>query len=262
MKNYFQILSEVDVSPHVKQKGNYSFLSWPFALEALGQHHPDAVILVKRFPLLRHLDFEVPYLETPLGFFVEVSVVIEGVVRSQLHPILDKRNDPVAVPTTFEINTSIQRAMVKAIALHGLGLFVYQGEDLPVNAPDYTEDQYEQFMQLIKDDDALGMYVFFQRIPLNAVAALNGSFAKGEKMKMKELVKKLEHKGAETISQYETLFRNCIETGDSHGLLEAAEELGEAGKAIIWQRLSNEHQVAARQLLAHCPNDKPTVHQE
>jgi len=250
MKNYFQILSEVDVSPHVKQKGHFSYLSWPFALETLGQYHPDAAIQVKRFPLLSRPDYEVPYLETPLGFFVEVSVIINGVIRSQIHPILDYKNEPVSVPTTFEINTSIQRAMVKAIALHGLGLFVYQGEDLPTHAPDFTEEQHEHFMQLIDEDDALGMYVFIQRIPLNAMAALNGSFAKGEKMKMKELVKKLEHKGAEIINQYEALFMTCIDVDDSSGLLEAAEELGEAGKAIIWQRLSNEHQIAARQLLS------------
>lgn len=249
MKNYFQILSEVDISPHLKQKGSYSYLSWPFALEALGQYHPEAVIQVKRFPLLSQPEYEVPYLETPLGYFVEVSIIINGVVRTQIHPVLDYTNGPVSTPTTFEINTSIQRAMVKAIAMHGLGLFVFQGEDLPINAPDFTDEQHEHFTQLIDDDDALGMYVFFQRIPLNAMIALNGSFAKGQKVKMKELVKKLEHKGAEMINRYEALFMTCIEVDDSGGLLEAAEELGEAGKAIVWQRLSNEHQVAARQLL-------------
>lgn len=250
MKNYFQILSEVDVSPHVRQKGSYSYLSWPFALEILGQYHPEAVIQIKRFQLPSSPELEVPYLETPLGFFVEVTIIIEGVARSQLHPILDYKNDPVITPTTFEVNTSIQRAMVKAIALHGLGLFVYQGEDLPLHAPDFTEEQYDHFMQLIEDDDALGLYIFFQRIPINAMVALNGSFPKGKKVKMKELVKRLEHKGAEIINRYEVLFVSCIDRNDSGGLLEAAQEIGEAGKAIVWQRLSNEHQISARQLLS------------
>lgn len=250
MKNYFQVLSAIDVSPHVKQKGHFSYLSWPLALEALGQHHPDAVIQVKRFPLPMQPELEVPYLETPLGFLVEVSVIIEGVVRSQLHPILDYNNNPVAKPSTFEINTSIQRAMVKAIAMHGLGLFVYQGEDLPLNSPDYTEEQYDRFLQLIEDDDALGLFVFFQRIPVNAVVALNGSFPKGQKVKSKEIVNRLEQRGAEIISEYERLFITYIDKDDSAGLLEAANELGEAGKALVWQRLSNEHQVAARQMLS------------
>ena len=250
MKNYFQILSEIDVTPHVKQKGEFSYLSWAFALEVLGQYHPDAVIQVKRFPLRSSPELEVPYLETPLGFFVEVSIIINGVIRSQLHPILDYKNKPVITPSAFDVNTSIQRAMVKAIALHGLGLHVYQGEDLPLNAPDFTQGQYEQFMQLIEDDDALGLYIFFQRIPINAMVALNGSFPKGQKVKMKETVKKMEHKGAGIIGEYERLFIAYIDADDSAGLLEAAEELGEAGKAIVWQRLNNEHQVAARQLLS------------
>ncbi len=249
MSNYFKTLSEIDVSPHVKQKGNFSYLSWPVAIEILGLHHPSADILIKRFPLPSQPELLVPYLETPLGYFVEVSVIIEGVVRSQLHPILDYKNEPVAVPSTFDINTSLQRALVKAIALHGLGLFIYQGEDLPLHAPDYTELQLEQFSQLIEDDDALGMYIFFQNIPMNAVIALNGSFQKGQKVKMKELVKALENKGGKIIEEYENIFVTSIESSDREGLLEAANELGEAGKAIVWQRLSNEHQLEARDLL-------------
>ena len=50
---------------------------------------------------------------------------------SQIHPVLDGRNQPIAEPTALDINTSIQRCLVKAIALHGLGLYVYAGEDLP-----------------------------------------------------------------------------------------------------------------------------------
>lgn len=250
MKNYFQILSEIDVTPHVRQKGEFSYLSWSFALEVLGQHHPDAIIQVKRFPLRSFPELEVPYLDTPLGFFVEVSIIINGVTRSQLLPILDYKNKPISTPNAFDVNTCIQRTTVKAIASHGLGLHVYQGESLPLNAPDFTQGQYAQFMQLIEDDDALGLYIFFQRIPINAMVALNGSFPKGQKVKMKEIVKKLEHKGAGIINEYEGLFTTCIDADDNSGLLEAAQELGEAGKAIVWQRLSNEHQVAARRLLS------------
>ncbi|MBX9676141.1 MAG: DUF1071 domain-containing protein [Methylotenera sp.] len=50
---------------------------------------------------------------------------------SQIHPIFDNKNKPIIAPTVFDINTSIQRCLVKAIALHGLGLNVYAGEDLP-----------------------------------------------------------------------------------------------------------------------------------
>jgi len=86
--------------------------------------HPTATWEVRRFGGL-------PYLVCEAGVFVEVAVTVEGVTLSQLHPVLDHRNRPISAPTAFEINTSIQRALVKAIALHGLGLYIYAGEDLP-----------------------------------------------------------------------------------------------------------------------------------
>lgn len=72
-----------------------------------------------------------PYLATEVGVFVEVAVTVQGVRLSQIHPVLDSRNRPLLSPSAFDINTSIQRCLVKAIALHGLGLYVYAGEDLP-----------------------------------------------------------------------------------------------------------------------------------
>ena len=56
---------------------------------------------------------------------------MQCVTLSQIHPVLDHKNRPMLAPTPFDINTSIQRCLVKAIALHGLGLSIYAGEDLP-----------------------------------------------------------------------------------------------------------------------------------
>jgi hypothetical protein len=122
--NYFSELYKVNVAEHVEKKNGYSYVSWPFAVAELRKRHPTATWEVVRFDGL-------PYLKTELGYFVEVKATVEGVSLSQIHPVLDNRNAPIKVPTTFHINTSIQRALVKVIALHGLGLFVYAGEDLP-----------------------------------------------------------------------------------------------------------------------------------
>lgn len=67
---------------------------------------------------------------------MEVAVTLCDVTLCQIHPVLDGRNRPIMAPSSFDINTSIQRCLVKAIALHGLGLYIYAGEDLPqpVNA--------------------------------------------------------------------------------------------------------------------------------
>ena len=122
--NTFRSLFQIDVAKYVEMKGQFSYLSWPFAVAQLRLADPTAYWEVRRFDGL-------PYLSTELGFFVEVAVTVQGVTLSQIHPVLDHKNRPLLAPTPFDINTSIQRALVKAIALHGLGLSIYAGEDLP-----------------------------------------------------------------------------------------------------------------------------------
>jgi hypothetical protein len=129
--NYFTQLSSINVSAYVDQKGQFSYLSWPYAVSQLRQFDPAATWEVRRFAGL-------PYLVTDLGVFVEVAVTVQGITLSQIHPVLDGKNRPLQVPTSFDINTSIQRCLVKAIALHGLGLNIYAGEDLPIVDGDET----------------------------------------------------------------------------------------------------------------------------
>ena len=137
--NYFSDLNKVDVSKHVEKKGGFSYLSWAYAVGELKKRYPAATWEIKRFDGL-------PYQKTELGYFVEACVTVEGVTHCQIHPVLDNRNKPLASPTVFDINTSNQRALVKAIALHGLGLYIYAGEDLPEKeaVPKITTDQVDK----------------------------------------------------------------------------------------------------------------------
>lgn len=131
--NYFAELSAINVNEHIEKKGGYSYLSWPFAVSQLRLADPGAVWEVRRFDGL-------PFLATETGVFVEVAVTVQGITLSQIHPVLDGRNRPLLAPTAFDINTSIQRCLVKAIALHGLGLYVYAGEDLPQSQMEAAND--------------------------------------------------------------------------------------------------------------------------
>jgi hypothetical protein len=137
MQNYFAHMNGINVSEHVEKKGQFSYLSWPYAVAQLRLIDPEATWDVRRFDGL-------PYLKTETGFFVEVAVTIQGITLSQLHPVLDSRNKPLSAPTVFDINTSIQRCLVKAIALHGLGLYIYAGEDLPEGSRQDTLSQDQQ----------------------------------------------------------------------------------------------------------------------
>jgi hypothetical protein len=124
MEKYFARLHQINVNDHIERKGQFSYLSWPFAVAQLRLADPSASWEVRRFDGM-------PYLRTETGYFVEVAVTVQGVTLSQIHPVLDGKNQPITEPTAFDINTSIQRCLVKAIALHGLGLYIYAGEDLP-----------------------------------------------------------------------------------------------------------------------------------
>lgn len=140
-ENFFLDLVTKDVSKYVEKKGRFSYLSWTYAVEQLKTYDHEATWEVVRFDGL-------PFLKTECGYFVEVAVTVKGVTISQIHPVLNHQNKPIAEPNAFEINTSIQRCLVKAIAIAtGLGLYIYSGEDLPPEAPPETITP-EQFGEL------------------------------------------------------------------------------------------------------------------
>ena len=124
-QNTFMKLFKTDVSEYVKKKGNFNYLSWAYAVQELKKVCPTA-----RWGVTKAEDGS-PFFQTACGYFVDVWVEVDGVSLSQIHPVLDNRNQTIDEPNAFQINTSIQRCLAKAIALHGLGLYIYAGEDLP-----------------------------------------------------------------------------------------------------------------------------------
>ena len=97
-----------------------------------------------------------PYMETKSGCYVKVSVTIDNITRTQIHPVLDNRNQPVLSPNSFQINTSILRCLTKCLSLFGLGLYIYRGEDLPdEEKPNTISDaQYKMILDLTKSKGA------------------------------------------------------------------------------------------------------------
>lgn len=150
-ENTFALLHAIDCSGHIEKKNGFSYLSWPFAVAELRRNCPDATWAVKRF------QNDEPFMHTSCGYFVEVAVTVNGITLSQIHPVLDHRNKPVQSPSAFDINTSIQRCLVKAIALHGLGLSIYAGEDVPPEAKQQRAEAASQTItaEQIKEIEAL-----------------------------------------------------------------------------------------------------------
>ena len=149
----FEALNKVDASEYTKKKGRFSYLSWCFAVRELLKVCPTATWEVHTF--LGTDGTKQPYMKNGTGAYVQVTVNVEDVLRTQIHPVLDNRNNTIKNPNAFEVNTSIQRCLAKAIALHGLGLYIFAGEDLP-EADALTKDQIKSLTDLsdkIKDAD-------------------------------------------------------------------------------------------------------------
>lgn len=118
----FQELAAINVNEHVEKKNGLSYLSWAWAWAELCKQDPDA-------------SFEYgdpkPFGDTLMVF---CTVTAFGKPRTCHLPVMDHRNKAIASPDAFQVNTAMQRCLVKAIALHGLGLYIYAGEDLPDGA--------------------------------------------------------------------------------------------------------------------------------
>jgi hypothetical protein len=119
--NPFVKLAAVDVSKHIEKKQNLSYLSWPFAIDQLMRNDPSA-----------NWEFHTPemYGETMM---ISCTVTSFGKPIKMHLPVMDHRNQAIKNPNAFEVNKNMMRCLVKAIACHGLGLFIYAGEDLPLD---------------------------------------------------------------------------------------------------------------------------------
>jgi len=124
----FKKLSSLDVRSKVERKGSQDYLSWSNAWGMLKSEYPSANRTI----------YEDPH--TGLNFFtdgrtayVKVGVTVEGLEHIDYLPVMDFRNNsiPVDKVTSFDVNKTIQRATAKAIAMHGLGLTLWSGEDVP-----------------------------------------------------------------------------------------------------------------------------------
>ena len=137
----FEEREKINVTAHIEKKGMFSYLSWAFAVSEIRRACPDAQWEVHEYQ--NEKGMTQPFMNTDCGHFVKVTVTADGIPMSQVHPVLDNRNKPIENPNSFQINTSIMRCLAKAIALHGIGLHIFAGEDLPPSTPLSREQRAE-----------------------------------------------------------------------------------------------------------------------
>lgn len=126
-ENYFLFLSRINVNDMTEKKNGLTFLSWANAWGELKKKHPDAnyTVYENRDGWAYHTDGRTCWVKT--------GVTVNGLEHIEYLPVMDARNRsiPLENVTSFDVNKAIQRSLTKAVARHGLGLYIYAGEDLP-----------------------------------------------------------------------------------------------------------------------------------
>ena len=123
----FEVLNAINVNEHTEKKNGLTYLSWAWAWQEVKKHYPDAfyTIYENKDGLNYHTDGRTCWVKT--------GVTIDGLEHIEYLPVMDFRNASITVDkvTSFDVNKAIQRSLTKAVARHGLGLYIYAGEDLP-----------------------------------------------------------------------------------------------------------------------------------
>lgn len=123
----FAVLSTIDCKEHIEKKKDLSYLSWAWAWQILKEKFPTAfyTIYENKDGLNYHTDGKTCWVKT--------GVTVEGIEHIEYLPIMDYRNAsiPVDKVVSTDVNKTIQRSLTKAVARHGLGLYIYAGEDIP-----------------------------------------------------------------------------------------------------------------------------------
>ena len=125
--NYFTKLFAINVNDKIEKKNGLSYVSWPFAWAEIKKNFPDAMYIVyeNKDGWNYHTDGRTCWVKTGL--------IVNGIEHIEYLPVMDYKNRsiPLESVTSMDVNKAIQRSLTKAAARHGLGLYVYAGEDLP-----------------------------------------------------------------------------------------------------------------------------------
>lgn len=127
MDNYFTALNSINVNEKTEKKNGLTYLSWAWAWGEVKKLYPDTTYTIYENDLgwNYHTDNRTAWVKT--------GVTVNGIEHIEYLPVMDNRNKSISVDniTSFDVNKAIQRSLTKALARHGLGLYIYAGEDLP-----------------------------------------------------------------------------------------------------------------------------------
>ena len=136
-KSVFETLNAINVNGHTEKKNGLTYLSWTWAWSEVKKAYPDAF-----YTIYEDKDGH-PYHTDGRTCWVKTGVTIEHLEHIEYLPVMDYRNAsiPLDKVTSMDVNKAIQRSLTKACARHGLGLYIYAGEDLPEGEQDAEKEE-------------------------------------------------------------------------------------------------------------------------
>lgn len=218
MKNsVWKTLSQINVNEHTEVKGNFTYLSWSWAWATLMEHYPQSTYTIEE-----DMTFPDGTME------VRVSLTVEGVTHTMFLPVLDHRNKPIPTPNAFDVNTARMRCLVKAMALFGLGHYIYAGSDLPVSVgPLYTEEQKDEFYGLIAQNDGYGLKEFHAKVGHDVMDALFNSAPHGQKTAVKDKCRKAVNDANKAMKETVDTIQEALMDNRTEFVVEVIEEMPE-----------------------------------
>lgn len=134
-------LLSLNVNDRTEKKNGLTYLSWAWAWAEVLKADPGAEWEAVEYPMPDGTLAPCMYMQNGTAM-VKTKVTIKGKTRSCMLPVMDHRNKAIPQPDSFAVNTAIMRCMTKAISMHGLGLYIYAGEDLPqADVPESEDDK-------------------------------------------------------------------------------------------------------------------------
>ena len=150
-ENYFVTLNNINVNGKTEKKNGLTYLSWAWAWGEVKKLYPDATYTIYENAngLFYHTDGKTCWVKT--------GVTVNGIEHIEYLPVMDYKNRsiPLEQVTSFDVNKAIQRSLTKAVARHGLGLYIYAGEDLPEDEKQKQKPEDEKQEQKFKQADII-----------------------------------------------------------------------------------------------------------
>ena len=148
MENKFNELLQLNVNERVEKKNGMNYLSWSFAWSEFCKVYPNA-----SYKVLKDANMNCAFGNSEQGYMVYTEVSANGITHEMWLPVMDFKNKSMLAPTTFDINKAVMRCLVKNLAMFGLGLYIYSGEDLPEELPKSKKEIEEEHKKLIEEEN-------------------------------------------------------------------------------------------------------------